>query len=1134
MSRAPTTPRGSPSGSPHSSPHALILASAGSGKTHRLTTRFLALVARGAPPGRILATTFTRKAAGEILERVLARLASAADDDGALAKLNRELATEGAGATLTRESAADALASLARGAHRLSVQTIDSFFHRAASAFSLELGAPPGWRITDEVEADALLALAADEALADAPFGELRELLRLHAGGAARSVHATLVKLGKSALPLWLATQETPGAWEVIPDIPEPLSAAEVEAALARLRVAPLAQTGAKKGAGRDHGNWVTARTRVVACVERALAADTWDEVVEEKFICASLTGSPAYYGHAYPPETLEVCRALARHARARLIRAFIDQSLTTRDLTSRLSDALAHVKRSRAAFGFDDIPRMLLSAGEGLEDLYYRLDGRIDHILLDEFQDTSVAQFRLLQPMLAELCAQDEGGRSVLVVGDVKQSLYGWREAEPELLRRLDARYPTLAPETLATSRRSSQVVLDAVNDVFTSLPRVDCLRDAGDATARWGEGFERHTEWTDAKNPHKPGVVRLWVAPQADAGPPDADGKTPKPSANAQALETLTFAAERIRALLDSTSTSGGEGGTPTIGVLFRARKHIPRMIDLLRERGVRASEEGGNPLTDAPAVAACLSLLHAIDHPGDTAALFHAATSPLGAAAGLTDPFSPHAVAGALAPLRERLHREGVAPSLQSLLTACAASLDARSMRRFEQLIGLAQRFDASPWSRVDEFIRLVRRTGVEEASADAVRVMTIHAAKGLEFDAVVLPDLARPWAPKTGQPLLFREGDDPLAPPSVACFMPRKALREAHLALAAITARAVSREVEAELSALYVAMTRAALALEMIVPPDAVKPADPGEPPKPSAARALREALAPDATATPGSLLCERGDADALAKGLAMRARAQTRRAGHGDAEQAAVAAGGATEPIRPAFAPARGGGLHRSRIASPSSLRASPLVDLADVLRGGGSEARRRGELTHAMFERVGWLDEAMPDERECSAAALALGASESETEEALRGFRAACAREAIREALSRGETARRAPQGAALSLKREWEFVVRDAPPGEAPTLLRGRFDRVAIATLDGAPLWAEVVDFKTGAAPAPGAAGGNPGGDGARSAGSAGAYVEQMRAYRRAAAGMLRIPLERVGARLVFVDEGIVLDATG
>lgn len=1126
MSRAPATPHGAPS----DSPHALILASAGSGKTHRLTTRFLALVARGAPPGRILATTFTRKAAGEILERVLARLASAADDDKTLARLNSELESEGAGATLTRESAAIALASLARGAHRLSVQTIDSFFHRAASAFSLELGAPPGWRITDEVEADALMTLAADEALADAPFDELRELFRLHAGGAARSVHATLVKLGKSALPLWLATKERPGAWEVIDDAPTPLSAAEVEQALARLRIAPLAQTGGKKGAARDNGHWVKARANAVDCVERALAADNWDEVIEEKFICVSLAENPAYHGHPYPAETLDVCRALAHHARARVLRAFIDQSLATRDLTARLSDALDRVKRSRGAFGFDDIPRMLLGAGEDrLDDLYYRLDGRIDHILLDEFQDTSVAQFRLLRPMLDELCAQDEGGRSVLVVGDVKQSLYGWREAEPELLRRLDARYPTLRRETLATSRRSSQVVLDAVNDVFASLPRLDCLRDAGDATERWGEGFERHTEWTDAKNPSKPGVVRLWVAPEADAGPPDADGKTPRTSANAQMLETLTFAAQRIRALLDSASVSGGasgsggEGATPTVGVLFRARKHIPRMIDLLRARGVRASEEGGNPLTDAPAVAACLSLLHAIDHPGDTAALFHAATSPLGAAAGLTDPFSPHAAAGSLAPLRERVHREGVAPSLRTLLAACAASLDARSMRRFEQLINLAQRFDASPWSRIDEFIRLVRRTGVEEASADAVRVMTIHAAKGLEFDAVVLPDLARPWAPKTGQPLLFREGDDPLAPPSVACFMPRKALREAHPALAAITARAVSREVEAELSALYVAMTRAALALEMIVPPNAVKPADPSKPPKPSAARALREALAPDASATPGSLVCERGDGDALAKGLAARARAAQRGAG-----EAIVAAGGAPEPIRPAFAPARGGGLRRSRIASPSSLRASPLVDLAEVLRGAGSDARRRGELTHVMFERVGWLDETPPDERACRAAAVALGASESETEEALRGFRAACAREAIREALSRGATARRAPTGAALSLRREWEFVVRDAAPGEAPTLLRGRFDRVAIATLGGAPVWAEVVDFKTGAAPARTGAGEGNG------AGGAGAYAEQMRAYRRAAAGMLRIPLERIGARLVFVDEGIVLDAAG
>lgn len=1072
--------------------HVVILASAGSGKTHRLTTRFLALVARGAPPERILATTFTRKAAGEILERVLRRLSGAAVDGEELARLNEALGSETPPAHLTGEKARAALVGLAQAAHRLSIQTIDSYFFRAASACALELGVAPGWRLTDDSEAADAASLAADDAIGRAAPGELAALFRrLYAGGVGRSAHAALLGLGSDALAPWLATRERPDVWEVVGETDPALDGDALAEAIERVRTAPVRRTAS----GKENGHWVNARARDTANAEEAARTGDWSGALKGGLLCLALRDAPSYRGEPLPPETLLAYDALARHARGCVLRAFAARSLATRDLGARFCEALDRVKRRAGAFTFDDVPRLLLGApgsesAERLERLYYRLDGRIDHVLLDEFQDTSVAQFRLLAPILDELCSQAEGGRSVLVVGDVKQSLYAWREAEPALLRTLAGRYPAMAAESMAKSRRSSQVVLDAVNAVFARLATNPRLAGAPGAVAQWRD-YLPHAEWVDDRLPAKPGVVRLLAAP-LPGGTTDANGARAPISVADQRRATHAFAAARVRAILDRSPNA-------TVGVLVRVGKRIPHLIDCLRRVGVRASEEGGNPLTDSPAVAACLSLLHLLDHPGDTAALFHAATAPVGKAAGLMDPLDPAPNIGAISRLRERVHREGFAPALLGLLRALAPSLDARSFRRFEQLVDLAARFDAKPWARADEFVRFVRRTGVEEASGARVRVMTIHRAKGLEFDAVILPDLERPWAPHRNEILLDRE--DPLRDPTAACVRPSIVERAAHAGLERLAARAEDRSAGEELCALYVAMTRAATTLEMLVAPTAVKDAR-----RATAARVLLAALAPDAPLAPGATLYEHGDERAL---VAPAAPERERR------PRPPTAA-----PVR--LAPPSPRSLRRARAVSPSSLRADPMVNLAHTFRTGDDAARRAGELAHAMFERIEWLDVSPPTDAALLEGCAALGADGAAFATALARFRRACAAPGVRDSLSLAPTTARAPAGATLRVRREWEFAVRDTSPGAGRTaILRGRFDRVVIAEASGAPVWAEVIDFKTGADPD------RP----ADPALAVAAYMPQMRAYHRAAAALLGLAPDRVRARLVLADSGGALD---
>ena len=135
----------SPVCAPKSLEHTFLLASAGSGKTWQLTSRYLQLIAGGALPASILASTFTRAAAGEIRDRILVRLARAASNE----KDRAELADALDAPELTGERVLSLLADVARSLHQMQIRTLDSFFASVATAFALELGLPHGVRIVE-------------------------------------------------------------------------------------------------------------------------------------------------------------------------------------------------------------------------------------------------------------------------------------------------------------------------------------------------------------------------------------------------------------------------------------------------------------------------------------------------------------------------------------------------------------------------------------------------------------------------------------------------------------------------------------------------------------------------------------------------------------------------------------------------------------------------------------------------------------------------------------------------------------------------------------------------------------------------------------------------------------------------
>jgi ATP-dependent exoDNAse (exonuclease V) beta subunit len=1053
--------------------HEVILASAGSGKTWQLTTRFVRLLADGVAPETVLATTFTRKAAGEILARLLERLLKASQDAGKLAELNAALKRPGP--ALGPSDCARLLAQAARGLARFQVRTLDSFFADLAGLFGLELGLPPGWSVVEEVDELALRAEAVGAALAGAPAAELAELLyALHGDRPRRTVHEALMQAVQEGYALWLDSE--PGAWESALHLPgaEP---GEMGALAGHLRALPA--TDAKLSAALER-------------VAGKLVGGDWSGVLDERLVRCVLDGSQRFNRKPLDAAALDALGAVARHAGRVLGTRLRERGRAQGRLLATFAAHYQRLQRERRAYRFDDLPRAL---AEGELDLMqpgaaFRVGRRVDHLLLDEFQDTSVLQWRVLRPMADALLAQPASPqRSLLCVGDVKQAIYGWRDGESRLLQALydTAESRNAKPRILKTSYRSSPVVLELVNAVCAGLTGNAVFEKhavLGRAAAAWAKGFQEHASADAVAD--LAGCAQLIEVPLHGERPSKAD----------RTGQLMIAAADRVRELVAAAPWA-------SIAVLLRRRAPSARLLRELRQRGVLASGEGGNALTDSDAVRLALSLLQLADHPGDTAASFHLATSPLAAPLGLPPGRPPSDLA---ARVRAELHERGYGEWLAELEThvRLSAAFDEWERQRFRQLVELGLRWDVRPASRPSAFVRHVRLQHVEDPSSARVRVMTVHGAKGLEFDAVVLPDLDEPLIGRARQLVAVR--DDPAGKITSVFPRPSAALCAALPELAGACEQADRRALEESLCVLYVALTRARRRLDVLVP------ADYSGARQQSFARLLRHALlGDDGFPPPGE------------RGVLWEKRSQQE--WHVRADKPMAAAAPPAAP--PAAAPppplrwAPSGPRSRPR-RSPSRLEGASRAAIAELLSLEGGAARARGVLVHRCLETIAWIEDLPADDAPLLAAATEvarrLGLSLADQRAHLAELRRWLARPATRAVFDRAETRRRLglPAGdeAVLDVQRERRFVV----PDEQGALLVGAMDRVVLATRAGAPLCAEIVDFKTD----------RLGGAAALDA-LAETYRAQMQAYRRALCALTGLAPERVACRLLLLDADVV-----
>lgn len=845
---------------------AWVSANAGSGKTHVLVNRVLRLLLDGVAPSRLLCITYTKAAAANMANRVFAALSAWAtlpEDDlvVTLTKLTGE-----APLPTQRADARRLFAQALETPGGLKIETIHAFCTRVLQSAPFEANVPPRFEVADDLAQAEMLREARREllmAVAAAPEGAEAGALDLLARQAAQDTFDAMMQEALRQRALFNDPEgraRDPGEMRdgiaaVLGIAPE-LSAATVKV---EFRSA-FAEIAGLSGLIEALGTGSQTRQNFAATLRSLLAGvDDGDPVAfcRRGFITDAGTINVNIRGKGkseFEPALLAVLDDLA----ARLLAA-ADQlnAIAIRDrshalalLVTRMLASYQRQKSERSLLDYDDLiarTRSLLTRVEAAWVLY-KLDAGIDHILLDEAQDTSEAQWAILRKLAEEFSAGAGGReeslkpRTVFVVGDEKQSIYGFQGAAPaafneqkrQLGQRIAEADQRFEPISLNTSFRSAPDIMQAVDAVFARPEH---------ARGLVFDGSDR-PETHDTVRRGAAGCVDLWPLCANDtAEPPDA--WTTPVDAPERRSGTAKLAQRIATTLSEWTHRGTDDLGNPfspgDVMILLRQRGALfENIVKALKDAGVPVTGRDRLTLSEHPAVEDLVVLGRTLLLPEDDLTLATALKTPL---IGLDDDDLLRLAPGRTGSLREALRQAGAAEpryaAVEKQLTELAAEAGRNGpFRFFAGLLGpgggrnlALARLGAEAGDALDAFLSAAldheRRYGPSLAgflqhiegsatdvkrdlssSAGEVRVMTVHGAKGLEAKVVILADLApAPGAKRLPKIMAIeppRRQAVPIWPPASA---------EDASATATAKARIIGRMVEEHHRLLYVAMTRA---------------------------------------------------------------------------------------------------------------------------------------------------------------------------------------------------------------------------------------------------------------------------------------------------------------------------------
>ncbi len=847
---------------------AWVTANAGSGKTFVLTRRVLRLLLAGADPGAVLCLTFTNAAAAQMATRVFEQLAGWAQCDDA------ELADALAG--LLGRPPDDAEKALARRLFaraietpgRLKIQTVHAFCESLLQRFAIEAQVPRGFSVLDEDMAEALLETALRDVLAAPDTPELQQALAsLSAMLDPNALTKTLKQVvdKRHAISAWAGQGAGFGLASVRRHVARVIGVDETATAegiaaeilggdiLPRSEWASIAQTLAQYPQ--------SATTNTVNCLmevgsaaddHTALSAYTLVFLRKDGVPRARLLNKDAETGEPVLVERLETERdrvlpLFDALKGARLLGANVDLARTG----DAVIDRYTRLKTARGVLDYADLiarARSLLQHSPSAAWVLYKLDPGLDHILVDEAQDTSPEQWAVIGALCEEFFAGSgarKQPRTVFAVGDPKQSIYSFQGADPAgftAMRRHFARQlgeaagGTFTSIRLDRSFRSAPAVLEAVDRVFAGAP------------ARHGVALDDDPVAHTAARETAPGRVELWDPVPSPELPDHQPWTAPLDAARPDSAENKLahrIAADIARMIADKEviAATGRPASAGDVLILLRSRKRLATpIIRALKAHGVPVAGADRLHLTQSIATMDLMALMRAGLMPDDDHSLACALKSPL---FDLTD---DHLMAIAIdrpGSLAEALggHRGDAA-----IETAAGRFADwARAVRRLrpfdllcrilgadggrqayrarlgneaddvlDELADRALAFERDHVPTIAGFLDWLERSSGEikrdlAEGEGAVRVMTVHGAKGLEAPVVYLADTLS--VPDKGRldTLSVVADDDVFAPPRAVAWRPRA--DDETEALGQLRDAAHAAQIAEYHRLLYVAMTRA---------------------------------------------------------------------------------------------------------------------------------------------------------------------------------------------------------------------------------------------------------------------------------------------------------------------------------
>jgi ATP-dependent exoDNAse (exonuclease V) beta subunit len=755
----------------------LLQAPAGSGKTAVLTQRFLRLLCTVDQPGEILAITFTRRAAAEMRGRVRRALSGEIAADDPCADELRSLA-----AAVHRHAAARGW-ELARDVAQLRIQTIDSFNFWLATQLPLASRAGGALTVTETPQelyqraARATLTAADGEPTLGAGIELLFERLDNHWMRVERLLAQMLEQRGH-----WLRYVLSHEPQALGERVNASLATVVTERlTLAQQRLGPalrraleaLPTVGALGSAPAGLAAW----QRLVAV---ALTKDrkAWRRSLTERHLGPGFASAAARTALADAIARLEAVPA-AYETLCELAR-LPASSLSAADLAALaalsrvLRRAAVQLQAEFASSGIVDYTYLSGAAREALgtrddpTDLALRTGLALRHVLVDEFQDTSLAQAQLLETLTA---GWEEGdGRTLFVVGDPMQSIYRFRDAEVGLFlaaRESGVGSLRLEPLRLTRNFRAAAALVEWTNEVFAqAFPAADDLRAGAVAYSESRSASRRRPVVPDVG-----ALLRLFPNDSAAEAGALAARVAALRRADARGSIAVLVAAHAHAAPVVRELTALGVASIGVDLVPLAERPVVRDLVQLARALHDLADRRAWLAVLRAPWCGARLRTLTALSSPEDPQLLWEA----LADAARLADvpPAERERIARVHAVLRRSLERRERASSADEL-EACWLALGAPDAYPAEDLedaraffSALAARAATGEWRGPEDFPALLQNLFSAPLVADAnpVQIMTIHRAKGLEFDHVLVPALER--SSGSGEQALLRWIDLPRA-------------------------------------------------------------------------------------------------------------------------------------------------------------------------------------------------------------------------------------------------------------------------------------------------------------------------------------------------------------------------------